>query len=121
MLSASCMAERATSVGSLIFLGLFAISVHALVLRKPQVRVAAASPVADPSPKPVPGAAIATARCRSLPPTSYWLGVSNEMVVINTILIIVNGWRRRPLARLENHGAVGRNWSLNITEGQFRT
>src|SRR5690606_38300107 len=100
--------ERATSVGSLTFLGLFAISVHALVLRNPQVCAAAASPVADPSPKLVPGAAIATARCRSFPPTSYWLSVSNEMVVINTILIIVNGRRRQPFDHRESNGETAR-------------
>jgi hypothetical protein len=51
-------------------------------LRKPQpshlLCAARAGPLARPA-------------CPLHPQTSYWLGDANEMVAINTILIIVNG------------------------------
>ena len=37
--------------------------------------------------------------CPLHPQTSYWLGDANEMVAINTILIIVNGGPGTPLPR----------------------
>src|SRR3954453_16005149 len=92
------MAESATSVGSLTFFGLFAMFCLSPLVRipseafaRPQASTAHhAFSGASGTPGPRPA-------CPLHPQTSYWLGDANEMVAINTILIIVNG---RPVQRL---------------------
>src|SRR3954462_15675298 len=88
------MAESATSVGSLTFFGLFAMFSLSPLLRVPREAL--------PSRKPQPShTAIERFQrdhrphlaCPLHPQTSYWLGDANEMLAINTILIIVNGGR----------------------------
>src|SRR5882757_7631283 len=69
------MAESATSVGSLTFFGLFAM----FSLSRPTCSERFQR---DHRPH---------LACPLHPQTSYWLGDANEMVAINTILIIVNG------------------------------
>ena len=88
------MAESATSVGSLTFLGLFAMfSLSPLTFTHPadlaqcppQARSRHHAPrgtQARPSP----------AACPLHPQTSYWLSDANEMAAIKTILIIVNSF-----------------------------
>src|SRR3954462_11321660 len=85
------MAESATSVGSLTFFGLFAMFSLSPLLRVPREAL--------PSRKPQPShTAIERFQrdhrphlaCPLHPQTSYWLGDANEMLAINTILIIVN-------------------------------
>src|SRR3954447_24341646 len=86
------MAESATSVGSLTFFGLFAMFSLSPLLRVP--RGGSAQPQASAVPYCIerfqrdhrPHLA-----CPLHPQTSYWLGDANEMLAINTILIIVNG------------------------------
>ena len=87
------MAESATSVGSLTFLGLFAM--FSLSPRLPFTRPgeycanAARKLEAESHAPPWPQKRDASAGL-SHPETSYWLGGANEMAAINTILIIVN-------------------------------
>src|ERR1700712_2051842 len=86
------MAESATSVGSLTFFGLFAMFSLSPLLRIPRGVPRNREPRYRPT---------CTERfqrdhrphlaCPLHPQTSYWLGDANEMVAINTILIIVNG------------------------------
>src|SRR5882757_4790998 len=85
------MAESATSVGSLTFFGLFAmfslspllrVPGEALRWRKPQPSHCSGRFQRDHRPH---------LACPLHPQTSYWLGDANEMLAINTILIIVNG------------------------------
>jgi hypothetical protein len=75
-------------------LGCSPCSVHALVLRN--LKFAFVAEVCSTRPKPQAGfgRAVIARLVSHFPPTSYWLGVSNEMVAINTILIIVNGCGR---------------------------
>src|ERR1700681_4640966 len=97
------MAESATSVGSLTFLGLFAM--FSLSPRLPFTRPgeycanAARKLEAESHAPPWPqkrGASAPWPQKRdasaglSHPETFYWLGGANEMAAINTILIIVN-------------------------------
>src|ERR1700691_5010470 len=98
------MAESATSVGSLTFLGLFAMfslsprfTFYASYFLRVPGECCANAP-ADSQPMTFPAMAY-LARCQSAvvppacplrPETSYWLGDANEMAAINTILIIVN-------------------------------
>src|ERR1700691_2719877 len=98
------MAESATSVGSLTFLGLFAMfSLSPRFTRYACDRVlrsCLAAEACSNGPCKLETDAIAPARgakARSLgsacplhPQTSYWLGRANEMAPVNTILIIVN-------------------------------
>src|SRR5258707_1191791 len=86
------MAESATSVGSLTFFGLFAMFSLSPLLRIPDESRGSREPRYRPTclercqrdhwPHPA---------CPLHPQTSYWLGDANEMLAINTILIIVNG------------------------------
>src|SRR4051812_49812807 len=86
------MAESATSVGSLTFFGLFAMFSLSPLLRVPREALRSRKP--QPSHTAIerlqrdhrPHLA-----CPLHPQTSYWLGDANEMLAINTILIIVNG------------------------------
>src|SRR3954451_4815480 len=88
------MAESATSVGSLTFFGLFAMFSLSPLLRVPREALRSRKP--QPSHTAIerfqrdhrPHLA-----CPLHPQTSYWLGDANEMLAINTILIIVNGGR----------------------------
>src|SRR4051794_24868400 len=90
------MAESATSVGSLTFFGLFAMSAFALFYASP-ARRARPTESAVPGHRPTclfsgsRGITAPAPACPLHPQTSYWLGDANEMVAINTILIIVNG------------------------------
>src|SRR3954467_13377694 len=96
------MAESATSVGSLTFFGLFAMfSLSPLVASPGEARTNAN--LDRPICLSGAGAARGPPACPLHPQTSYWLGDANEMVAINTILIIVNG---APLPRL-NPGLAG--------------
>src|SRR4051812_41659150 len=86
------MAESATSVGSLTFFGLFAMFSLSPLLRVPDESRGSREPRYRPTcferfqrdHRP-------DLACPLHPQTSYWLGDANEMVAINTILIIVNG------------------------------
>src|ERR1700733_4959274 len=84
------MAESATSVGSLTFFGLFAMFSLSPLLRVPGEALRNRKPRYCPTclerrdHRP-------HLACPLHPQTSYWLGDANEMVAINTILIIVNG------------------------------
>src|SRR3954469_15834042 len=97
------MAESATSVGSLTFFGLFAMSAFALFYASP----ARARPAESAVPRHRPTCLFGGSRgitapapaCPLHPQTSYWLGDANEMVAINTILIIVNGGPSAPSDR----------------------
>src|SRR6266853_3136570 len=88
------MAESATSVGSLTFLGLFAmfsLSPRVTITHPGDYRAnAPASPKPLSCPTPVAKPRRSRRLCPPHPETSYWLGGANEMAAINTILIIVN-------------------------------
>src|ERR1700722_12208000 len=95
------MAESATSVGSLTFLGLFAMfslsprftfyaSYFLRVLRVPEESRANAPASSNRYPPCAVQKRGRPPACPPHPQTSYWLGVTNEMAAINTILIIVN-------------------------------
>src|ERR1700692_2444937 len=110
------MAESATSVGSLTFLGLFAmfslspsfyflLFTHLTSTRPGTVRANAPA-----SSKPVSHLArrVSAAVRRLVPPhpeTSYWQGGANEMAAINTILIIVNSRMPQGLTSPQNSHA----------------
>jgi hypothetical protein len=93
------MAESATSVGSLTFLGLFAMfslsprfTLYASYFFTRPGRELRECPrwfATDDIPCAVPKRSRPPA-CPLRPETSYWLGGTNEMAAINTILIIVN-------------------------------
>src|SRR5436190_21555160 len=88
------MAESATSVGSLTFLGLFAmfsLSPRVTLTHPGDYRAnAPASPKPISCPTPVAKPRRSRRLVRRIRKTSYWLGGANEMAAINTILIIVN-------------------------------
>src|ERR1700750_1454521 len=91
------MAESATSVGSLTFFGLFAMSAFALFYASPaSAPRKLRRPVTSHMPVSAVRARPRAPACPLHPQTSYWLGEANEMVAINTILIIVNGGRPIP-------------------------
>src|SRR3954469_12695545 len=92
------MAESATSVGSLTFFGLFAMfSLSPLVASPGEARANAS--LDRPICLSGAGAARGPPACPLHPQTSYWLGDANEMVAINTMLIIVNGGPSAPSDR----------------------
>src|SRR6202021_4061712 len=104
------MAESATSVGSLTFLGLFAMcslsprfTYYASSLyasRKfPCANAPAGSTPCHPARHQSP---VVPPACPLDPETSYWLGDANEMAAINTILIIVNSPTSQPLSVHKN-------------------
>src|SRR3954469_18542290 len=94
------MAESATSVGSLTFFGLFAMFSLSPLLRVPDESRGSREPRYRPTcferyqrdHRP-------HLACPLHPQSSYWLGDANEMVAINTILIIVNGGPSAPSDR----------------------
>src|SRR3979490_772593 len=54
------------------------------------------------------------------PETSYWQGDANEMVAINTILIIVNSRARKGLTVPQNSCSGGRIWAtLRQKQGEL--
>ena len=95
------MAESATSVGSLTFLGLFAMfslsprctfyASRRRVLRQRPSQARSRSHAPRWSRK-----RDAWSACPLHPETSYWLGGANEMAPVNTILIILNSAAVRP-------------------------
>src|SRR5216684_1039695 len=106
------MAESATSVGSLTFLGLFAMfslsprftfyaSRRVLRERPSQARSRSRAPCRSRKRD-------AWSACPLHPETSYWLGDANEMVPINTILIIVNSTAPQDLTVPQNFGSEPR-------------
>src|ERR1019366_5064948 len=104
------MAESATSVGSLTFLGLFAM----FSLSPRSTFYASRQSLARMSPREVPTGVMPCAGClraaisrlvRYHPQTSYWQGGAKEMAAINTILIIVNRTRREGLTSPQNSHA----------------
>src|ERR1700722_20009072 len=110
------MAESATSVGSLTFLGLFAMFslsprftfyfLRILLLRVPEQ--SARMPPASPKPVSYLARRVSAAVRRLVPlhpETSYWQGGANEMAAINTILIIVNSAMPQGLTSPQNSHA----------------
>src|SRR3954470_8400591 len=85
------MAESATSVGSLTFFGLFAMFSLSPLYASPGRPCAPASLNRPNCFERFQRDHRPHLACPLHPQTSYWLGDANEMVAINTILIIVNG------------------------------
>src|SRR6202022_4597229 len=112
------MAESATSVGSLTFLGLFAMFSLSprftfCASRESLARTPVAKPEAGIMPERRDSAAVGPlVRCH--PETSYWLGDANEMPAINTILIIVNSAARESLSVPQNSCAGGKLGQLFV-------
>src|SRR3954464_12475668 len=90
------MAESATSVGSLTFFGLFAMFSLSPLYASPGRPCAPASLNRPNCFERFQRDHRPHLACPLHPQTSYWLGDANEMVAINTILIIVNGGPSAP-------------------------
>jgi hypothetical protein len=84
------MAESATSVGSLTFLGLLAMFSQPSSFFRDQTAVRECPRQLIAGRVPARHRVAGSSASPPHPQTSYWEGEANEMVAINAILIIVN-------------------------------